>query len=206
MKQSSLAAALVVALAMTAGAKPTFKSTWKSPEARSVAYAGRKVVGLVVSNDMNLRMSAEEALAREITAKGAQGIAAYRLIPREEIRDTERVKGWFERSGAAGVVVMRLVDIRKETIPSVVVWQGTQYYESLWAYYPYVWGATYEIAPGRTEVTAIVETLLFDVAGSRLIWAGTTENTNPKGAQALVKEIVNAAAAQMTKDGLIRKK
>jgi hypothetical protein len=37
------------------------------------------------------------------------------------------------------------------------------------------------------------------------LWAGTSESTNPKGAQTLVKDIVEAAGAEMKKDGLVSK-
>jgi hypothetical protein len=206
MKPVAIALAFAALLPLAAAAKADFKSTWKSPGADNVAYAGKKVVGLIVSNDMSLRMSAEEALARELTSKGVQGIAAYKVIPREEIRDKDTVKSWFERAGAAGVVILRLVDLSKETSPSVVVWQSGTYYDSLWSYYPYVWGATIDISPSRTDVTVVVETLIFDVATSQLLWAGTSESSNPKGAQALVKDIVDAAADRMRKDGLIRQR
>jgi hypothetical protein len=206
MKPVAIALAFAALLPLAAAAKADFKSTWKSPGADNVAYAGKKVVGLIVSNDMSLRMSAEEALARELTSKGVQGIAAYKVIPREEIRDKDTVKSWFERAGAAGVVILRLVDLSKETSPSAVVWQSGTYYDSLWSYYPYVWGATIDISPSRTDVTVVVETLIFDVATSKLLWAGTSESSNPKGAQALVKDIVDAAADRMRKDGLIRQR
>jgi len=195
-----LAALFVGAVA----AKARFTSTWKAPGAQGVSFAGKKVVGLIVHDDMSLRMSAEEALARELTNRGLQGVAAYRLIPKEEIRDPKLVKAWFERSGAAGVVMMRLIDLTKEKIPSTVVWQSATYYD-LWSYYPYSWGAVYEIVPARTEVKFIVETIIFDVAAGHMVWAGTSESTNPKGAQALVKDIVEAAGAEMKKDGLVRK-
>ena len=204
-----LAAALAcaaLAAEVTKAAKPAFISTWKAPGAERVVYAGKKIVGLVVSDDLSLRMSAEESLARSLTSKGVEGIAGYRLIPREETRDTERAKAWFERTGAAGVVIMRLVDLTKEKTPSVVVWQSGMYYNSLWSYYPYAWGATFDISPSRTDLKVVVETLVFDVGSNRLLWAGTSESTNPEDAQALVKSIVDAAAEQMQKDGLIRKK
>jgi hypothetical protein len=47
--------------------------------------------------------------------------------------------------------------------------------------------------------------LIFDIAGNRLLWAGTSESVNPKDAQATVKAIVESAAERMKKDGLIRK-
>jgi len=199
-----LSIAFLAAASVTA--KATFTTTWKAPDAPSVAYAGKKVVALVVSNDMSLRMSSEEALARELTSKGVQGLAAYKVIPREEIRDKDTVRSWFERAGAAGVVVMRLVDLSKETSPSVVVWQSGTYYDSLWSYYPYVWGATIDISPSRTDVKIAVETLIFDVETSKLLWAGTSESSNPKSAQVLIKDIVDAAVDRMRKDGLIRQR
>jgi len=89
--RSGAALALVVALVVALGAgvsAASFKAVWKSPEVTQVNYAGKKIAALVVSDDFNLRMSAEEALARELTDRGANGVAAYRLIPKEELRDT----------------------------------------------------------------------------------------------------------------------
>jgi hypothetical protein len=208
MRNVSVLLSIVLAHSIAAGAaKPTFTSTWKANVA-ATSYAGKKVVGLIVSDDMNLRMSAEEALARQLTANGVQGVAAYRLIPGEEVRDKDRAKAWFERTGVDGVVIMRLIDLTKEKVPTVIVWQGYDQYSSLWSYYPYAWGATYQISTSgsRTLTTVTVETLVFDVSANKLLWAGTSETTNPDGAQALVASIVDGVADQMRKDGLIRKK
>jgi hypothetical protein len=193
-----------MALFAGVGAKPKFTATWKAPGVEGLAYAGKKVVGLIVSDDLSLSMSAEEALARELTAKGAQGVAAYRLIPREEIRNKDSARRWLEQSGAAGVVIMRLVDVSKETTPSAFVWQSASYYNSLWAYYPYAWGSTFDIG-ARTDIKVVVETMVFDIKGDRLVWAGTSESVNPGDAQALVAAIADSAADQMRKDGLIRR-
>lgn len=39
---------------------------------------------------MSLRMSGEEALSRELTGRGMQGVATYRLMPHEELKDVAR--------------------------------------------------------------------------------------------------------------------
>ena len=196
---------MLLAALPSSAAKPKFTSTWKAPNTTTVSYAGKKVVGVVVTNDLSLQMSAEEALVRALNERGVQGVAAYRLIPREELKDPNKAKGWVERSGAAGVVILRLVDLTREKIPSSVMWSGASYYGSLWSYYPYAWGSTFEIVPSRTDVRVVVESLVFDVVGNKLLWAGTSEASNPKGAQELVKAIVDEAAEQMKKDGLIKK-
>jgi hypothetical protein len=195
----------ILLLAAPALAKATFTATWKSPEAANVKLAGKKVVGLVVSEDLNLRMSSEEELARALTSKGLKGVSAFTVIPREEIHDKDRAQAWFQRIGAAAVVIMRLVDVAKETTPSVVVWSSAPYYSTLDAYYPYAWGATFNLGGGRTDITVAIETLVYDVATAKMLWAGTSESTNPKDAQALVKSIVDAAADRIKKDGLAKR-
>jgi len=200
-----LSLVLPTALAVALTAKPVFTSTWKSPDAKAGSYAGKKVVGLVVSEDIDLRMSTEEALARAVTERGADGIAAYRLIPKEEIHSPESARNWFQRAGASGVVVMRLVDLRRESSPTTTVWTTSAYYGSFWNYYPYAWTSVVELGPVRTDTKYVVETLLFDVPEAKILWAGTSESTNPKDAQALVRDIVTVAADQMKKDGLIKK-
>src|SRR5262245_2605667 len=108
-----------------------FTSTWGAPDARTTSFKGQKVAALVISDDLSLRMSGEEALARELTAKGIQGVAAYKLIPREELKDVERAKTWFEKESVAGVVTLRPVSLDKVKRYPPDFWT-TPYYDSLW--------------------------------------------------------------------------
>lgn len=50
-------AVLTVAVA---SAEVKFTSTWAAPDAASVNFKGKKVAALVISDDLSLRMSAEE--------------------------------------------------------------------------------------------------------------------------------------------------
>src|SRR5262245_19652690 len=102
-----MCAVLMGAVLSTADANK-FVSTWKAPGAHLLKYAGRKVAAVVILDDDNLRVSSEEALAREITARGPEGVPAYRIIPREELKKKDAAKGWFERAGVQGLVVLRL--------------------------------------------------------------------------------------------------
>jgi hypothetical protein len=200
-------AAAVLALSAVALAGPKFTSTWKSPEAAGVTFAGKKVAALIISDDDSLRVSGEEALVRELAAIGLpQGVASYRIVPREELRDPDKARGWYERANVDGVVAMRLVkaDTRKTWSPST--W-SSPYYNTLWGYYGYGWGTVYVNDPGVTRVdkVAVVETLVFSVPRNALLWAGVTESTNPKDAQRVIKDIVESTVKEMAKQGLIRK-
>ena len=99
---------------------------------------------------------------------------------------------------------MRLVDLSRESSPAAVVWSSTPY-TSFWDYYPYSWGNTFTIVPGRNETKVAIETLVYDLASDRLIWAATSESSNAKSVRALVEDIVDVTADEMRKRGLTRR-
>jgi len=198
------AAALSLSAALAAG--PKFVSTWKAPEAAATSFAGRKVAALIISDDQNLRVSGEEALVRELADVGVPGaVASYRIVPREELRDADKAKGWYERAGADGVVAMRLVkaDTRQTWTPSM--W-STPAYSTLWGYYGYGWTAVYDPGSSRKETVAVIETLVFSVPLNKLLWAGVTETTDPKDAARIIKDVVAATVKEMARQGLTRSK
>jgi hypothetical protein len=199
------AAAFSMSAVLMAG--PKFVSTWKAPDAAGVSFAGKKVAALIMSDDLNLRMSGEEALVRELAAVGVPGgVASYRFVPKEELRDPDKAKGWYERAGAEGVVAMRLVDSDKRQVWTPSMWVTTNY-SSLWGYYGYGWNAVYAAGGSTTvERTVVIENLIFSVPLNKLLWAGVTETTNPKDAASAIKDIVAACVKEMTKEGLIRRK
>ncbi len=78
MSRNGMRAVLLAALTFPLGcATTTFESTWRLPQARPLRLAGRRVVGLFVTQHAVLRRTAEDAMAREISAHGAEGIPAY---------------------------------------------------------------------------------------------------------------------------------
>lgn len=197
---------VALALASPSVAGPRFTSTWKAPEAAGTSFAGKKVVALIISGDENLRVSGEEALVRELVeVTSSQPVAAYRLIPKEELRNVETARGWFERGGAAGVVALRVVEAKKELTYTPSTW-GMPYYGTLWGYYGYGWGSLYDPGSIREDTVLVVEVLVFDVARDKLLWAGVSETTNPKGAGKVIEDLVKTAVKEMTKEGLIRQK
>ena len=200
-------AAAVFSMSAVFMAGPKFVSTWKAPDAAGVSFSGKKVAALIMSDDLNLRMSGEEALVRELAAVGVPGgVASYRIVPREELRDPDKAKGWYERAGAEGVVAMRLVDSDKRQVWTPSMWVTTNY-SSLWGYYGYGWNAVYAAGGSTTvERTVVIENLIFSVPLNKLLWAGVTETTNPKDAASAIKDIVAACVKEMTKEGLIRRK
>src|SRR3954465_5154252 len=128
--------AVALAAVVLGAASNEFISTWKAPGAGEVNFTGRKVAAVLITDDDSLRVSAEEALAREISARGPLGVPAYRIIPREEVKKKDAAKGWFERAGVQGLVILRIVKTETDKVYSSVVW-SSGYYGSAWDYWDY---------------------------------------------------------------------
>jgi hypothetical protein len=202
------AGALALAIACSAGVfaqSYKFRSTWKAPGAQAVDMAGKKVAVVVISQDEGLRTSAEEAMARELTARGSVGVAAYRTIPKELLQDADKTREWFERTGVAGVVVLRVVSVEKEKVYSTVVWTTTSY-QNFSNYYATGWQTATPIGRGREITTIAVETLLFDVAKGTLFWGGVTETTDPKNVQTYVHGLAAEVAKELQREKLVNPK
>ena len=141
----------VVALAVSAAvlsADIKFTSTWKSMDAGTVSFAGKKVAALVMSQDDSLRVAGEESLMRELSSRGMQGVATYRIAPKEELQQANTAKVWFERAGIEGVVAVRPVSADRRQVYTPGTWV-TPYYSTLWGYYGYGWSGVY--VPGSTH-------------------------------------------------------
>jgi hypothetical protein len=120
------------------------------------------------------------------------------VIPREELKDTDRAKAWFEREAVAGVVALRPVSKNKVERYGPDVW-STPYYSTLWGFYPYGWTTVYVVGPVPTDTVIVVESLIYKVSTGKLVWAGAAETTNPKSLQGLVADIVKEAAKKIEK-------
>lgn len=199
-------AAVVVSCAST-----SFRSTWKAPGAEPLNFKGKKVAALIVSAEEGVRYGAEDALAREITARGAVGVAAYTIVPKEVIQDKDKAKQFLEKAGVAGVVAMRVVGKEQEISQSPGTYRGglywgRPYYGSLWGpgYWGYGWGSVYSPGYLRTDTIVSVEMLVYSLAQDKLVWAAQSETTNPSAVRPFIQDLTAKAADELKEAGLIR--
>ncbi len=194
-------AALAAQAAVSAAVK--FTSTFKSLDAGTVSFAGKKVAALVISNDDSLRVAGEEALARELTSRGMQAVATYRIAPKEELRSAETAKPWFEKANVEGLVVVRPVSADTRQAYTTGTWVSPNY-ATLWGYYGYGWSSVYVIGAVPKETRIVVETTIYSVPLNQLLWAAVTETTNARDLRAFVEELVKDSVEEMQKQGLAR--
>jgi len=193
----SIAAALVGVAVVSVQADVKFTSVWAAPDAKTVSFKGQKVAALVMMDDWERRVPREEALARELTARGMTGVPAYLIIPKEELKTAVRARDWFEKVSVAGVVVLRPVSKEKIKTHTVEVWTSPSY-ATLSDYYPYGW-ATVQQFGSREDTLIVVEALIYKVSTGGLVWGGVSEVTNPKNLQTAIADIVKQAANKIQK-------
>lgn len=193
----------VVALEAACASSSSFVSSWKAPDAAPLGFRGSKVAAVVMMKNPASRRAAEDTLAGEISKRGAQGIPMYSLLDEASLGDEAASRQALEAAQVKGAVVMRPVSTDKEVVstPSYV---GPSYGAYYGGYHAYGWSSPYA---GQTYTNTIVsvETLVYSLDQNKLVWGGQSKTTNPENVDELVKEVADAVADELSKQGLIAK-
>ena len=196
--------AATAAVTLAACATTSLQSTWKNPAAAPLNLKGKKVVALVVIDEEALRYAAEDEAAREITAHGAIGVPAYRLLPQAQIRDKEQGPGDLREGGDRGrrrAAAGREGEGAQRVFlgePGLLLVLGTR-----------VLGRGRRLGRGwgdgylRTDVILVVETLVYSLQQNSLVWASQSQTMNPTQVGSFVRELSKTLGTEMEKQGLL---
>jgi hypothetical protein len=193
----------VMGLAAGCASSSSFVSTWKAPDAAPLGFRGSKVAAVVMMKNPASRRAAEDTLAGEISKRGAQGVPMYSLVEEENLGDEAASRKALEAAQVKGAVVMRPVSTDKEVV-SAPVYTGPSYGGYYGGYYAYGWSSPYA-GQVYTNTIVSVETLVYSLDQNKLVWGGQSKTTNPENVDALVKDVADAVADELSKQGLIAK-
>ena len=208
MKPSPLLLALFLFLAACSSQK-VFVSSWKAPDAEPLQLRGSKVAAVVMLNDDSLRQRAEDALAGEITARGAIGIPMYKLLDGGTPTNEAQARAACEKAGIAGVVVFKTTSVDRKVTEKPVT-ELEPMYQNYWdGYFDYGWGgASYTpVQSGTTleiDTTVSIEARVYSLRQNKLVWSAQGKTMNPENIEAEVRTFSEATAASLEKDGLLR--
>lgn len=191
---------LLVAVGALSCATTQFKSTWRDPTARPFTLHGQKVAAFMITPNESVRRAGEDALARELSARGVQGIPGYQMTGGKSVLDSEVLRRKLEQAGVEGTVIMRVVDRRQEVnyVP------GGPYYGTMYGYWDYGWGVVGSPGYLQTDTIVSVETLIYSVRQDKLIWGGVSETTDPRNLDTFIADIAKAAGEEIRKAGLVQ--
>jgi hypothetical protein len=185
-----------------------FTSSWRAPDAEPLKLRGAKVAAVVMVQDDTLRRRGEDALAAEITARGAVGIPMYTLLGGGTPSNEAEARAACEKAGIAGIVVMKTTSVDREVEEKPVTYLEPIYRNYWDGYFDYGWGTSYApVQAGTTfdiKTTVSVETRVYSLRQNKLVWSAQGKTTNPKNIEAEVKKLSAATAASLERDGLLR--
>lgn len=197
---------IVALLAIGCASSSTFTSQWKSPEATPLEFKGKKVVAAVISNDKERRRLAEDRLAQQIAARGAEGRTMYSLLPGAMAGDEQAIRAALEAANVKGLIVMEPVYVNRDVHVTPAYEGGGS--ASLWgSSYGSGFAVSYS-SPREAKVTestvVFIETRVYSLDQNKLVWAGQSRSTDPDTLTELIEELSAAVASALQKDGLIQ--
>jgi hypothetical protein len=154
-------------------------NTWSSD---SKPHKFNKVLVLAALKEPVYRDLLEQKLVTALKADGITAVAASSLYPEAGEMTEAMTDAAVKQAGADAVMVIRLVDTRKEVVhtPGTVYVPGGYGGRYGYGYYGYYGGAyTAFSSPGySTEYNiATVETTVFSAASNKRAWSTITETT-----------------------------
>jgi len=171
-------------------------TTWRDPSVTKTNFS--KVVVAFISKDADLRRRVEGGLARRIP----RSVAANTIVPDGELTDREAVKARLLANAIDGAIVVRLVDLKRETVVS----QGESWYVGVPTYWD-TWDTNWMTVNTASYVyenkVVTADIILYSVATAKPVWVGRLKATNPKFLKGLLDDLVKAGAKELRKQKLI---
>ncbi|MFA5912150.1 MAG: hypothetical protein WC830_01190 [Burkholderiales bacterium] len=196
-------AAVVLAACATA---TTFSYTHRGQNLGHIDYKGRKVAAVVtgVGVTESRRVNAENVLAKELTARGMEGVAGHSIVPSGTPTPITRERAivLLRQADVAGVVALRLVDTERKTARTewASTEMGTSVPQSDYNFFPIgLEGDTYD----RRITTITIETTLFNLEPFALLWAGQSESVSPAKVDTFIPRFARSVAEELRREGLI---
>ncbi len=164
-----------IALLLAACASTTLSNSWVNPEYKGPPLKKVMVVG--VSSQPALRRTFEDEIVKELKAVGVEGVASYNFIPEDGKAEEARVSAAVKEAGVQGVLITRFVrvDVNTQVTPAYPPMWGMGYYGG----YAGAWGGYYDPPMVTQTDTLVLETSLYGVDESHLLWSGTTQTFAP---------------------------
>jgi len=196
---------------LTACNDTDFEGTWHDPSASSFNLLQKDVAAFLISGNLTARRSFELSLANHLTQRGIETRPGYEVLPGVDVTDKDAVLSGLRNTGVDTAVFMRIVDRHQEVTYFPGTWYPGPYYDPFFWRGGVFWGpgfagpwpAFYD--PGYYQVNTVVsvDTQIYSVPDSTLLWAGLSRTINPSKIDNFVKDLVSKAVKQFRETGMV---
>jgi hypothetical protein len=214
-KPVSLISLLAVTVVLAACQTTSINSAWFDPN-----FSGgpmKKIDVVALGTNLANRRVAEDVFAQKLRDAGVDGVAGWTVIPDEARAAQGPFTEAVTRTGAQGLLVVRLlgVDTRTQVTTTMVpttgpMWGGPGWGRSWGGGWGGGWGGAGTFGPAMVPVQevsqydlAIVETTLYEVATGRPVWSANTQTFNPSSVQREAPGFADLIIGQLKARGLI---
>jgi hypothetical protein len=194
--------AAVAALGYGGCASTPFVSSWRAPDAEPLQIEGAKVAAVAMMDQVASRRAAEDAIARELTARGAIGVPMYMIYADEDPTDEPAARAALEREGYTGLVVFRPVGTEQEIVATPAYIDPA--YSVYWGgYHGYGWGMPWYGPEIRTYSIVSVETLVYSLRQNKLVWGGQSTTRDPSSVDRWVHDTARKVVKELERQRLL---
>jgi hypothetical protein len=154
---------------------------------------------MMISDNVTLRHSAEDQLARDLIKTGVSATPAYAVFGdgANQAEDVDALKAQLAQRGFDGIVTMRIVD-REQRLDSVPAT-----FDAYWGYWgPGYYGGYYWPGYAYTETIYRIESAAYSLRSGQLLWSALTKTVDPSSSREMVDTTTSIVAEQLTKRGL----
>ena len=196
--------AALVALAACAGTTTSIPISWRNPGYEGVVFDDLLVIG--VGRNEGSRRLFEDEFTKKLASEGARAKASWQLLPSSDPLSREEIAKAVQEGDFDAVLITRLLGVDKEQqyVKGSRYSVPTNYYGS--AYYGY-YATSYAVVhePGyfKTNTTYRLETNLYSVNDSGLVWSGQSDTVNPNSVADVIDSMTTAVAKTLRTEGLI---
>jgi hypothetical protein len=207
-RRASLCCVAGIALALVAGGCGTQTSVTRVWSAPLPAPAMNKVLVFGARMDAAHRRDVEDALVSELRRRGVAASPSYQLFQGDP-PERDKARAIVKDAGIDGLLVASLRDAAEKTR-----YVAGSYHSGSDATYGQFWSSYYgpqwtSWGPGYvvTEPVVRFDTTLWDTrAGDQLVWAATTESSNPSAGKGFARSLTKGVIPSLEKAGHIPKK
>ncbi len=194
-------------LVLGACAAPTVLNTqWSNPDFKGKPIKNILVVAVV--KDSANRRTFEDAMVRQLAAKGVSAEPSYRYSPEPGVMEQAKMQQAVKQSGATGVLLSRVVNVSQSVKVSPGMYMGPPVaygFGGFYGYYGGMWASSFYTPPSLyTEENVTADTRLFEAKDFYLVWsASTTTTPGSVSANAMIDQFTQLIVTSMRTDGLI---
>lgn len=188
---------LLVSLVTLGCASTKMTKVQVNQESASGPFDKIMVIGLGTSEET--RAAFETAVTSKLTSEGLTSVASNTQFASQKDMTRDGVRDRAKSDGMDGVLVSRLVDVRKAGDRVNETGSFTDWWEE------YGTRAT-DSARADETTTFVIETRLFDVATEKPVYAAVSESFAPDSRDEIIADLAKLIVSDLEKRGMITKK